>query len=175
MERAPNHAGTIQPECRRMRTRCVGRSVGCPSLEDVCHLELGYVRSFAKQVAGCMHVYVCIARMCVYVCDLWRGVVFDHRKSRGKEERPVLHSASNELWTARCRGTSSGKKTRFLSFSLFLSRYARLKIRWRRRNKGYPSERGNTRIMRETDQWLEVPGTRRGEEAGSAFSRDVRR
>lgn len=25
MERAPNHASTIQPECRRMRTRCVGR------------------------------------------------------------------------------------------------------------------------------------------------------
>lgn len=78
-------------------------SVSCPSLEDVCHFELGYVYSFAKQVALCVYA-ICTVRTCVYIC-VSRGVVFDHRKSRGKEERPVLHSASNELWTAKCCGT----------------------------------------------------------------------
>lgn len=107
MERAPTYV-PIQSECCRMKkTR----------LSVVLRWRTRVLRRFASRRGRSFH-----RTGGSVVWYTWRGIwpspFRGEEKDKGEEEekksRPVLHSASSELWTARCRGTSSGKKTRSL-------------------------------------------------------------
>lgn len=92
-------------------------SVGCPSLEDVCHFELGYVYSFAKQVAVCVcararDIYCAY----VYVC----GAAWSLTIARVEERRRGLFCIPHRMNYGR-RGAVARRAERKHDFSLCLS------------------------------------------------------
>lgn len=119
MERAPTHV-PIQPECRRMKTR--EREIRVVAVlrwrTRVSSNEIFASRRSGRSFLTGQVARQQAARMIRGAADVTWSLTIARLRRKEEEEkessRPVLHSASSELWTARCRGTSSGKKTRSL-------------------------------------------------------------